>query len=279
MFQTITIVGVGLIGGSIGLAVRRRGLAREVRGLEQPGADIEQAVKRGAIDRGFYDPRAALRDADLVIFCTYPHLIPCLARDYAPLCSAGCIFTDVGSAKSDIVEGIEGNLPVGISFVGSHPLAGSEKSGVEHADADLFNDHLTVVTRTDKTNAAALEKTCAFWQALGSRTKVMDPADHDRALALTSHLPHLVAAALVNILPPEFAEFTATGFRDCTRIASGHPQLWMGIFLDNRNALLDALDRFEERLRFFRGALNDEFGSPVFGFLAHAKEVRDALGN
>src|SRR5262249_24102977 len=167
----------------------------------------------------------------------------------------------------------------GVAFVGSHPLAGSEKRGAEYAQADLFQDRVTVVTRTGLTDAAALERTCSFWQALGSRVRVMTPEDHDRALALTSHLPHLVASALAGLLPPELHELTASGFRDTTRIAAGDPSIWTGIFGQNRTAILAALEMLQARLKLFQEALRAGDGPAVDSLLARAKKVRDALGS
>jgi prephenate dehydrogenase len=197
----------------------------------------------------------------------------------APGCAAGTLLTDAGSTKAAIVRGVEGRLPDGVAFVGSHPLAGSEKRGPEHADARLFHNRLTVVTRTDRTPADALERTAAFWQALGSRVHVMAPEDHDRALALTSHLPHLLASALAGLLPPELYDLTATGFRDTTRVAAGDPALWTGIFLQNRAAVLDELARLGARLDAFRQALAAADGPALDALLAQAKRIRDALGS
>jgi prephenate dehydrogenase len=194
-------------------------------------------------------------------------------------CRPGTLLTDAGSTKGAIVRAVEGRLPTGVSFVGSHPLAGSEKRGVEYADAELFQDRVTVVTPTEQTDPATLERTVAFWKALGSRVTIMEPDEHDRALALTSHLPHLLASALAGVLPAELRDLTATGFRDTTRIAAGDPSIWTGILLQNRAALLDALSGVHERLEEFKAAL--EAGNPaaVDALLTRGKRNRDALGN
>ena len=188
------------------------------------------------------------------------------------------MLTDAGSTKGAIVATLEEHLPSGIAFVGSHPLAGSEKRGPEHADAGLFEGRWTVVTRTPRTDAAALQKTVTFWQALGARVKIMTPDDHDRALALTSHLPHLIAAALVGMVPAELSDLTATGFRDTTRIAAGDAGLWTAIFSHNRDAVLEALDSLDGRLDEFRKALENRDWTSMEAHLARAKQVRDALG-
>jgi prephenate dehydrogenase len=194
-------------------------------------------------------------------------------------CAAGTVLTDAGSTKATIVRAVDGRLPAGVAFVGSHPLAGSEKRGPAHADPDLFQDRLTVVTPTAATDPAALERVTAFWKALGSRVRCMDPDEHDRSLALTSHLPHLVASALAGILPPELQDLTASGFRDTTRIAAGDPSIWTGIFAHNRQAVLDALRLFTERLAEYRQALEAGDGAALVRLWSRAKKVRDALGS
>jgi prephenate dehydrogenase len=170
-------------------------------------------------------------------------------------------------------------LPGGVLFVGSHPLAGSEKRGPEFADADLFAGRLTVLTPNAATDPAALDRVAAFWQGLGSRTRIMPPEEHDRALALTSHLPHLLAAALAGMLPVELEPLTATGFRDTTRIAAGDPALWAAIFTHNRIALRSALSGFETRMCDFRTALENNDAAALTDLLVRAKEIRDALGS
>lgn len=276
--HTLTIVGVGLIGGSIGLAVKRRGLAACVLGAGRQQASLERARETGAIDEGTLDMIAAVTRADLAVFCTPVDQIVAQVLDAALHCRPGTLLTDAGSTKSAIVRALEQKMAAGVSFVGSHPLAGSEKHGPEHADADLFQDRIAVVTRTPLTPADALKRTRAFWEALGARVLVMDPEAHDRALAMTSHLPHLVAAALACILPEELQPLTATGFRDTTRVAAGDPRLWTGVFSQNRQALLDALQRLEEMLRRFRQDLEEGNPADLALLLAQAKKVRDALG-
>jgi prephenate dehydrogenase len=277
--QTLTIVGVGLIGGSIGLAAKRRGVAQRVLGAGRQRGSLDRALAAGAIDEGFLDLAAAVHRAEIAVFCTPVERIAEQVLTAAPCCVAGTLLTDAGSTKASIVHDLEGRLPQGVAFVGSHPLAGSEKRGPEFADANLFQGRLTVVTQTPQTDPASLERTVAFWRALGARVRVMDPEAHDQALALTSHLPHLVAAALAGILPPELHDLTATGFRDSTRVAAGDPSLWTGIFAQNRAAVLDALGRLQDRLVEFRHAMMANDSAALDALLAQAKKVRDALGS
>jgi prephenate dehydrogenase len=276
---TLTIVGVGLIGGSIGLAARRRGLADRILGAGRQAATLECARQLGAIDEACLDLPEAVRPAEVVVFCTPVTLITTQILAAAPDCAAGTLLTDAGSTKGCIVRTLDGRLPPGVSFVGSHPLAGSEKRGPEHADADLFQGRVTVVTPGPRPDRDAVERTIAFWQALGSRVILMEPDEHDQALALTSHLPHLAASVLAGILPPELRDLAATGFRDTTRIAAGDPSLWTGIFLQNREAMLQAVGELQGRVIEFQTALMNGDAAALDALLAQGKRNRDALGS
>jgi prephenate dehydrogenase len=277
--NTLTIVGVGLIGGSIGLAAKKRGLAKRVLGVGRNPASLDLARAKGAIDESYLDLVPAVKQADVAVFCTPVDRIAEQVLHAAPACAAGTLLTDAGSTKQTIVAAVEGRLADGVAFVGSHPLAGSEKRGPEHADADLFSNRWTVVTPTAHTDPKAVERTKAFWQALGTRVRLMGPEEHDRALAVTSHLPHLAAAALAGILPAALYELTATGFRDTTRVAAGDPAQWSAIFSHNRQAVLDALGSFSDRLQDFRRALETGDPEAIDRLLAQARKVRDALGS
>ncbi len=276
--RIVTIVGVGLIGGSIGLALKKRGLAREVRGLGRRRESLDEAKALGAIDAGYVDPAPALANADLVVLCTPVDQIAEQAIAYARLCKPGVLLTDAGSTKYQIVTQIEGRLPSGVAFVGSHPLAGSERKGPAFADAELFQDRWTVVTPTTLTDATALAEVVALWTSLGSRVKRMSPAEHDQALALTSHLPHLIASALAGLLPADLVELAASGFRDTTRIAAGDSALWLAIFEHNRSALLTRLADFESRIAEYRRALEQRDPARLRTLWEQGKDVRDGLG-
>jgi prephenate dehydrogenase len=276
---TLTIVGVGLIGGSIGLAVKQRGLADRIVGVGRRMEPLRYALEHNLVDAITVDLTEAVGDAELVVFCTPVQCIVEQARTAAPHCKPGCVLTDAGSTKAVIMEELEGRLPAGVAFVGGHPLAGSEKHGPEHAVAGLFEGRLTILTQTPHTDRRALAKVEAFWLALGSRVRIMGPDEHDRALAVTSHLPHLAASALASMLPTGLHALTATGFRDATRIAAGDPSLWAGIFASNRLAVLQALGHLEEQLARFRTAVETGDVPRLTELLAQAKRVRDALGD
>lgn len=277
--DTLAIVGVGLIGGSAGLAARQRGLARCVLGVGRPREELERAHVLGALDEVCDDPAAAARRADVVLFCLPVDGIAEAVLAMASHCRPGALLTDAGSTKAAIVAQLDGRLPGGVAFVGGHPLAGSEKRGPEHAEATLFQGRLTVLTPTPRTDPAALGRAAAFWQALGARVEFLAPEEHDAALALTSHLPHLVAAALAGAVPPRLHGLTATGFRDTTRVAAGDPALWSAIFLQNRQALLEAIGRVQERLGDFQAALRAGDRAALEALLLEAKRSRDALGS
>jgi prephenate dehydrogenase len=197
--------------------------------------------------------------------------------EVAANCRPGTLLTDTGSTKAALLRDARDRLPPGIEFVGSHPLAGSEKHGPDHASAHLLDDRLVIVTPGPDSSDNALTRIRDFWTALGARVQMMDADEHDRALALTSHLPHLLSSALAGILPQEFGELTAAGYRDMTRLAAGQPALWSAIFRANQAHLLTALDRLEERLRSFRDALLREDRAALEALLRHGKQVRDDL--
>lgn len=276
LFDQITIVGVGLIGGSVGLAAKDRNVARYVVGTGRDPRNLAKAQLLGAIDRGTTNLADAVRESDLIVVCTPVDRIAETILRAAPHCKSGAIFTDGGSTKANIIRELGKSLPGGLSFVPAHPLAGSEKNGVENARADLFENRLTILTPFE--TSAAVEPVSAFWQALGSRVILMWPEDHDRALASTSHLPHAVASAVAGVTPLEWLPFAAGGFRDVTRIAGGDPHLWTAIFQANREAVLAALEQFTTRLDEFRRLLETGDGAGLGQWLAEAKQVRDALG-
>jgi prephenate dehydrogenase len=275
--DTLTIVGVGLIGGSIGLAAKQRGLARRVLGVGRQQASLDRALACGAVDEVFLNHLEAVPKAEVAVFCTPVDLIAEQVLSAVPACKSDILVTDAGSTKAEIVKSLQGRLPPHVHFVGSHPLAGSEKRGPEHADGNLFEGKTAVVTKTNETNDLALNRTVEFWRSLGSEVMVMDPETHDRALALTSHLPHLVASALVSILTPRCSGLTASGFRDTTRIAAGDPSMWTGILVQNRESLLAGLDRLDASLAQFRHALETSDRPTLNHLLAQAKRIRDAL--
>jgi len=279
-FQNIAIVGVGLIGGSIGLALRKHGLAAEVIGIGRRQSSLEKALACGAIDRAELDMKQGVASADVVIVASpvasvVDHV--CLA-----LASVGsqALVTDVGSTKATICAGVEKQAEQASlqQFVGSHPLAGDHRTGPENARADLLDGKTVIVTPTKNTSSSTADRAEAFWESLGARVVQMSPEKHDEALAATSHLPHLVASALVAATPDEWLSLVATGWTDTTRVAAADPELWTQIFSQNQTALLGALDRLVEQIDQLREGISAENWSQIQDTLQRAKRTRDTLG-
>jgi cyclohexadieny/prephenate dehydrogenase len=277
LIDTIALVGVGLIGGSIGLAARKRGIAGRILGVDNRPEVLRQALTHGVIDQLRPDIGAAAAEADAIVFCTPVDVIAGQVVEAALVCRSGALLTDAGSTKAAIVRDVEGRLPQGAAFVGGHPLAGSEKQGPEHASTELFEGRVVVLTPTARTNDKALSQATALWEALGARVRLMDPEEHDRAMAMTSHLPHVTAAALAGVLPLEWSGLTAGGFRDATRVASGGPELWAAILQANADGVLDAMDQLDERMAEFRRSLASGDRDALMALLQQGKQLRDGL--
>ena len=280
-FQKITIVGVGLLGGSIGLAVRQRRLAAEVAGYVRQPASLRDCERAAAVDYATQDLLAAVSQADLVILCTPLARMPALVDQLLPALKRGAIVTDVGSVKGEVVAQVEARIQqAGAWFIGSHPMAGGEKTGVLAARADLFEQAACVITPTIRSNARALKKLEKFWQSLGARTLRLDAAAHDAAVAHTSHLPHVAAAALAGMVlapkaPASHAGLCATGFRDTTRLAAGSPEMWRDIALANRRYLRRTVAGYIRELQKFQARLARGDARGVERFFADAKARRD----
>ena len=280
-FRKITIIGVGLLGGSIGLAVRRRKLAREAAGFVRRAASLKDCEKAGAVDFATTDLLAAVSNADLVILCTPLAQMHLLAEQFLPALKRGAIVTDVGSVKAGVVRELEPLIAsAGAHFVGSHPMAGAEKTGVAAARENLFEKAACVLTPTKKSNSAAVRKLEQFWQSLGARVLKLDAAQHDLLVSRSSHLPHAVAAALANLVlnpanPKHQAALCATGFRDTTRIASGSPEMWRDIALANQKNLVKLVDAFVSELQKFQRALKSSDAGAISKFFEQAKLRRD----
>ncbi len=283
-FNRVAIVGVGLIGGSIGLAMRRRRLAREIVGVGRRAASLRKAKSQGAVHRTTTDLASGVADAELVVICTPVGSIVERARQVVAACSPGTLITDAGSTKVEIVRAIDkhlgkGYLAEGVHFVGSHPLAGDHRTGPEHAREDLFDGRTVIVTPTSNTRKADVTTLRKFWTALGAEVVVMTAREHDRAMAATSHMPHGVAAALAAATPKTYRSLTGAGWLDTTRIAAGDPELWQQILLANRKNVLEALRRLERSTAELRTALEREDSGRLKTFLTKAKRSRDAVGS
>ncbi|MBA4186606.1 MAG: prephenate dehydrogenase/arogenate dehydrogenase family protein [Planctomycetaceae bacterium] len=279
LFEQVTVVGVGLIGGSVGLAARARKLATRVVGVGRDPRTLSRAVELGAIDSFSTDLASGVTTADLVVVCTPVDRIADTILKAAPHVRSGTIFTDVGSTKQNILEGLAGKLSAALPYVPAHPLAGAEKAGVEHAQPDLFQNRVTIITSNEPRESTATLQVKEFWLAMGSRVVTMSPEEHDRVLASTSHLPHAVASGVAISTPINYLQLSAGGFRDTTRIAAGDPTLWTAIFQANRDPILSALRVFTSHMAEFQRLLETGDGAGLARWLAEAKQVRDALGS
>lgn len=278
-YDTITIVGVGLIGASIGLAIRERKLAAHVVGVGRTKKTLDKAKVLGAVDEVTTSLARGVKQAQLTIFCTPVEQIAAQVLAAAAHVPVGALMTDAGSTKEAIVAAVGGQLPRSVQFIGSHPLAGSEKNGPAHARADLLVGRVVVVTPSKASPPAAVAAIQNFWQQLGARVVTMTPPDHDAALAATSHAPHAIASALAAATPPEFANLVAGGWLDTTRIAAGDAELWRQILLSNRDHSLRALGKFAKVLSQLRRALKDRDGEALRRILEAGKQTRDAVGS
>lgn len=281
-FQKVTLAGVGLLGGSLGLALRQRKLAGQVHGLVRRLASIGECEQLGVVDHATQDARSAAAEADLIVICSPLSQMRELVEAMRPAFKPGVIVTDVGSVKSPIVDDVESLVAAGGGhFVGSHPMAGAEKTGPGAARPDLFAGAVCVVTPTARTSTIALSRVEALWQAVGAVPVRMTPELHDDLVSRSSHLPHVVAASLANyvlspIHPKEQALLCANGFRDTTRVASGSPAMWRDIVMENRRNLSRVLGVFIADLEELKHALDEGDARSIEEFLETAQRRREA---
>ncbi len=273
----ISIIGVGLLGGSIGLAVKSNALPFHVVGYGHRRSTLDKALEVGAIDEASDDLAAAVSGASLVILCTPVLLFDQILKTIAPALADNTIVTDVGSTKRSVVQQAESALPPHASFVGSHPMAGSEKRGVEYARPDLFQGALCITTPSINTSTTALEQVEQFWRSIGMRITRLSPIDHDRLLADVSHLPHALAAALVNLQDEAALRLAGKGFLDATRIAGGDGALWRDILLDNRDNVRDSIGRLRTQLDHLLAMLDKNDADALANWLNNGSQRREAL--
>ena len=278
-WDTVAILGVGLIGGSIGIDLLRLRLARHVVGIGRREEACAFARHMGACTSTTIDLPRGLADAQLIVVCTPLGRISEDVREAASFAKIGATVTDVGSTKATIVSELDRELPHEMHYVGSHPLAGGEKAGPGAAVAGLFKGRTVVVTPGEMTRDEDVLSITAFWESLGAKVVKMTPGEHDQLVAGASHLPHLIAAAFVAATPPESLKLVAGGWIDSTRIAAGDPELWRDILLSNRANVLAALARYEESLARFRQALEHDDAAGLVEALREAKQTRDAVGS
>jgi cyclohexadieny/prephenate dehydrogenase len=284
MFEKIALLGLGLIGSSLSHAARRAKLTQMISGYARSPETRATALEIGIVNSVHDSAADAVKNADLVILCTPVGTYADLAEEIAPHLKAGCILTDVGSVKGAVVRDVAPHLPLNVHFIPGHPIAGTEQSGPRAGFASLFDNRWCILTPPPHADVAAVAKLKSFWEALGSNVDEMTPEHHDLVLAITSHLPHLIAyntvataADLEEVTKSEVIKYSAGGFRDFTRIAASDPTMWRDVFLNNREAVLEMLGRFSEELSVLQRAIRWGDGDTLFDLFTRARDVRRGI--
>jgi len=283
LINRLAIIGVGLIGGSLARILREKGEVGEIVGIGRGAANLERAVELGVIDRYEHDLGAGVAGADMVFIATPVCIIADITAAIAPHLVPGAVVTDGGSVKAEIVSACEPLMPEGRYFVGGHPIAGTENSGVDASFSTLYRGKRCIITPTDKTDVRALEKVSKMWQLAGSEVVLMDPVKHDKVVAAISHLPHMVAYSLVNSVGDydgcneNILKYSAGGFRDFTRIASSDPVMWRDIALQNRAAVLEMMDFFSAHYAELRRLVADSDGPGLESFFDRSRQHRESI--
>ena len=284
MFERAAFIGIGLIGSSMARAMRRDGLVGTIVACARRPETRATALELKIADHVTADAGAAVKDADLVVIATPIGTNADIAQAIAPHLKAGAIVTDVGSVKQAVIKAVQPHIPAAVHFVPAHPLAGTEHSGPESGFAELFKGRWTILTPLPDTDPAAVEKIAALWRHIGSNVTTMDPEHHDKVLAITSHLPHLIAYTIVGTatdlaadLRQEVIKYSASGFRDFTRIAASDPVMWRDIFLNNKDAVLEVLQRFSEDLTALQRAIRRGEGDALEALFTRTRAVRRSI--
>jgi prephenate dehydrogenase len=283
LINRLAIIGVGLIGGSLARILREKGEVGEIVGIGRGAANLQKAVELGVIDRFEHDPVAGVAGADMVFLATPVCTIAPLTATIAPHLAPGAIVTDGGSVKEEIVSACEPLMPAGRHFIGGHPIAGTEKSGVEASFSTLYKGKRCIVTPTASSDPRAVEKVTRMWQIAGSEVVLMDTVKHDKVVAAISHLPHMVAYSLVNSVgdydgcDENILKYSAGGFRDFTRIASSDPVMWRDIALQNRSAVLEMMDFFAVHYAELRRLVAEGDGQGLEDFFDRSRQHRESI--
>jgi cyclohexadieny/prephenate dehydrogenase len=284
LFTKVALLGVGLIGASMAHAMRRGSLAAHIAGYSRTPETRKRAADLGFCHAMHDDPLAAVRDADLVALCAPVGVLGTLAQAIAPALKPGSILTDVGSVKMAVIRDVGPHVPDGVHFVPGHPIAGTEHSGPDAGFAELFDGRWCVLTPLPGADDTAVEQLSSFWRGCGSRVELMDPRHHDIVLAITSHVPHLIAYNIVGtasdleqVTQGEVIKFSAGGFRDFTRIAASDPTMWRDVFLNNREAVLEVLGRFSEDLSRLQRAIRWGQGDMLFDLFTRTRAIRHGV--
>jgi cyclohexadieny/prephenate dehydrogenase len=284
LFQRIALIGFGLIGGSIARAARAQGLAGEIVTTARSAKTRARVMELGIVDRVVESNAQAAEDADLVILCIPVGACGAVAQEIAGSLKPGAIVSDVGSVKGAVVREMAPYLPENVHFVPAHPVAGTENSGPDSGFAELFINRWCILTPPEGSDASAVEKLRAFWAGLGAKVEIMTPDHHDLVLAITSHLPHLIAYTIVGtadelegVTQSEVLKFSAGGFRDFTRIAASDPVMWRDVFLNNKDAVLEMLGTFNEDLSKLTRAIRRGDGEALFEHFTRTRAIRRGI--
>ncbi|HUB84749.1 MAG TPA: prephenate/arogenate dehydrogenase family protein [Rhizomicrobium sp.] len=284
LFDKVALIGVGLIGSSMARAMRRGGVAGQIVGYAHLPEIVERAKKAGFADSVGGDLAACVKDADLVVLAAPVGAFADIAKQIAPHLKAGAIVSDTGSVKGAVTRDVAPHLPKSVHLVPAHPIAGTEQSGPEAGFAELFDGRWCILTPPADADTAAVEKMKSFWEKLGSKVEVMDAQHHDLVLAITSHVPHLIAYNIVGtaddletVTESEVIKFSAGGFRDFTRIAASDPTMWRDVFLNNRDAVLEMLGRFNEDLSALQRAIRWGDGDALFNLFTRTRAIRRGI--
>ena len=284
MFSKVALIGIGLIGSSMAHAMRRAGLAAHIAGYAHRAETRDKARAIGFADTLHDSVATAVHDADLVVLATPVGAFGALAEEMSGALKRGAILTDVGSVKTAVIRDVGPFVPDGVHFIPAHPIAGTEQSGPEAGFAELFDGRWCILTPRPGTDAEAIETLKSFWQRLGSNVEVMDAKHHDLVLAITSHVPHLIAynivgtaADLETVTESEVIKYSAGGFRDFTRIAASDPTMWRDVFLNNREAVLEMLGRFNEDLSALQRAIRWGDGDMLFNLFTRTRAIRRSI--
>ena len=284
LFDKIALVGIGLIGSSLARVIRREGLARHIAISTRSAPTLARAEELGLGDSYSTDAKVAVKEAGLVIVSVPVGSSGAVAKDIAPALKPGAILTDVGSTKASVIAQMAPHVPEGVHFIPGHPLAGTEKSGPDAGFAELFENRWCIFTPMPGTDAAALEKLSEFWRRCGSNIDTMDPEHHDMTLAIVSHLPHIIAYNIVgtaddleSVTKSEVIKYSASGFRDFTRLAASDPTMWRDVCLHNKDAILEMLARFSEDLASLQRAIRWGDGDKLFDMFTRTRAIRRSI--
>lgn len=284
IYQRVALIGLGLIAGSMALAMRRGGLAGEIVGYARTAATREKAAEIGFCDQVYDSIGEAVTGADLVVLCVPVGVMGTLAAEIAPYLAKGATVSDVGSVKRAVIDAVGPHMPEGVHFIPAHPLAGTEKSGPTAGFAELFDGRWCLIVPEDGADAEAVAKVESLWQGMGSKTDRMEADHHDRVLAVTSHAPHLIAYTMVGVADDlarvtdaEVINYSAAGFRDFTRIAASDPTMWRDVFLNNKDATLEILGRFTEELFALQRAIRKGDGAHLHDYFTRTRAIRRGI--